>query len=315
VNALAFVRKYRPVLPPTRASVRGKLLWTVGNLLMLLGLYLLLYVGGLFADEQFNLIAAQGDSTIRLDPVSVAPVQPVVAPVPTAKPEAPARPVLAPRPVVAEPTVAPTAAPQRFVLPQLNNPGGGRELNSLVPAAAEGFGPSTLTRILIPDIGVDRKVEEVGWRLEELEGQQVAIWEVAKYTVGHHQATANPGQSGNIVLAGHSGGRAYPFNDLYYLEVGDPIVLWSNGQQYQYTVAERLVVDEAGPNVTLEQRRENARYIEPADQEVVTLVTCWPLTGPNKFNQRVIIRALPNRPVEPITTGPGGEPAGGWTAR
>jgi LPXTG-site transpeptidase (sortase) family protein len=268
---------------------------------MLVGLYLLLYVGGLFADEQFNLMAAQGDSDIALpgvvaqspparDDLSVRPsaeAQPSVTP--AVKPQ----PIVEPQPAVA----APTAVPEKPALPQFNNPGQGRELSSLVPAAAVGYGPSTITRIVIPKIKVDRKVVEVGWTLEQLNGQQVAVWDVAKYAVGHHEGTANPGQAGNIVLAGHSGGHAYPFNDLYYLEAGDTLFLWSNGQQYKYTVAQRLVLDEIGPKVTFEQRRANAHYIEPTKEEVATLVTCWPLSGPNKFTQRVVIRAVPNRPT------------------
>ena len=272
---------------------RGRVLWTTGNVLMLLGLYLLLYVGGLLADEQFNVMAAQGDSDIALpEVVAQAPPEATVSVRPPAEAQPSVTVAVKPQPTVA----APAVVPQKPATPQPNKADQGRELNSLVPAAAVGYGPSTITRIVIPKIKVDRKVVEVGWTLEQLDGQQVAVWDVAKYAVGHHEGTANPGQAGNIVLAGHSGGGAYPFNDLYYLAPGDTILLWSNGQQYKYTVSQHLVVDEIGPNVTLDQRRANAHYIEPAKDEVVTLVTCWPLTGPKKFTQRVIIRALPHRP-------------------
>jgi sortase A len=276
---------------PTR---RSRVLWTTGNLLMLLGLYLLLYVGGLLADEQFNLMAAQGDSDIALpEVVAQTPPEPALAIRPTAQAQPSVTAAAKLQPTVA----APAVVPQKPAAPQVNTPAQGRELNSLVPAAAVGYGPSTITRIVIPKIKVDRKVVEVGWTLEQLDGQQIAVWNVAKYAVGHHEGTANPGQAGNIVLAGHSGGGAYPFNDLYYLAPGDTLLLWSNGRQYKYTVSQHLVVDEIGPNVTLDQRRANAHYIEPTQNEVVTLVTCWPLTGPKKFTQRVIIRALPNRPT------------------
>lgn len=307
LNGLMALRRQPTPARPARLSRRGKLLWTTGNLLMLAGLYLLLLVGGLVADEQFNLMAAQGDSTITLPEDHQLPASPPAAKsaVQTTRgqPDAAAR------------AAVPTSAPARFSLPQLNNPGGGRELNSLVPAANGDYGPSTVSRILIPRIAVDRKVIEVGWKIEDLNGQQVAIWDVAKYAVGHHEGTANPGQSGNIVLAGHSGGRAYPFNDIYYLKPRDEIVLWSSGRQYQYTVTENLLLDETSPGVTVEQRRANARYIEPTNEEMVTLVTCWPLTGPNKFNQRVVVRARPNRPEQPRQMANTGELGGAWTAR
>ena len=296
----AFVHDDTTALSVPLPTRRGRVLWTTGNLLMLVGLYLLLYVGGLLADEQFNLMAAQGDSDIALpEVVAQSPpegdlsVRPTAEVQPSVTPAATSQPIVKSQPAVA----APTAGPKPSSRPQLNNPTQGRELNSLVPAAAAGYGPSTITRIVIPKIKVDRKVVEVGWTLEQLDGQQVAVWEVSKYAVGHHEGTANPGQAGNIVLAGHSGGGAYPFNDLYYLAPGDTILLWSNGQQYKYTVSQHLVVDEIGPQVTLEQRRANAHYIEPTKNEVATLVTCWPLTGPKKFTQRVIVRAVPNRPT------------------
>ncbi len=145
-------------------------------------------------------------------------------------------------------------------------------------------------------------------------GQNIAVWDVDKYRVGHHHGTSNPGGGGNIVLAGHSGGYQYPFNDIYYLQAGDVIQLYSNGQLYDYTVTETLVVDEDGQ--PLEKRLENARYIQPTDEEMVTMVTCWPLTGPDKFKQRVIVRAKPATPqvtvAQPSTDA---REASSWLAR
>lgn len=313
-------------VPMNRLDMRGKLLWTLGNLLMLIGLYLLLYVGGLYADEQYNFLAAQRGSDISLPETitssldstdqafgvdtgadAVTDEQPAVAPLAGAE------------------TVAPAAASEGFTLPRLNSTGNGRELNSIVPSVVAEFGASTITGIIIPKIDLERKVIPVGMTVEVQNGQKVAVWEVAKYAVGHHKGTANPGQAGNIVLAGHSGGKAYPFNDIFYLGQGDPILLESNNSQlYEYSVTERLVLDEVG--VPMAQRRENAQYIEPTSNEVVTLVTCWPLTGPNKFSQRVIVRAAPLHPATPapdlassqetpesIPVQP--EPISGWTAR
>ncbi len=284
----------QPATP--RPLPRHRLIWTLGNLLLAVGLYLLLYVGGLLADERFNIWAASGDTELAL--VESAPPAPpaVLSPADAAITASPAS-GATPRPAAsaARPDGEIREGPRYRALPQLNNPGSGRELNSLVPLQTEtaDFGPNTITRIAIPSIKVDRKVQPVGWRLEQQNGVEVAIWEVAKYAVGHHKNTANPGQPGNIVLAGHSGGSAYPFNDLYYVQPGDEVILWSDGQQHRYSVSARVVVDEIGPDVTAEQRRANATYIEPTASEQVTLVTCWPLTGPTKFSQRVIVQALP----------------------
>ncbi|MBA3946414.1 MAG: sortase [Herpetosiphonaceae bacterium] len=270
----------------------NKTMWTMGNLLMLIGGYLLLYVGGLYADEQYNLWAADGSSSIPLPSAAfVAPTPSPVAAQPTVTRAAPSVAPAAPLPV---PNARADVAPHERLHIQLNNPSDSRELSSSVPQAAHHWGDSTITRISIPDIQLDRKVQQVGWHLEEQNGVQVAVWDVPKYAVGHNQDTANPGEPGNIVLTGHSGGSAYPFNYLYEVLVGSKVLIWTNDQQFSYTVSDRVIVDEQGPTVTDAQRRENARYIEETPNEQITMVTCWPLNGPLKFTQRMILHAMPD---------------------
>ncbi|GAC1559583.1 MAG: sortase [Herpetosiphon sp.] len=284
-------RAIREKRRPEQLTMRGRWLWTIGNLLMLVGIYLLIFVGGLLADERFNVWAASGDSNISLPvPAAVAPVAPATSDMAAQASQDGAQVVAS---ATARPATQDSEERPRHRL-QLNDPGQGRELNSLVPVQEGAERPNTISRIVIPSIAVDRKVQEVAWHLESQNGVQVAIWDVAKYTVGHHKNTANPGDPGNIVLAGHSGGQAYPFNDLYYVNAGEKFTLWSNGRPYSYTVSERVILDESTPGVTEEQRRANARYIEPTSNEVVTLVTCWPLSGPLRFTQRVVVRATPD---------------------
>src|SRR6185503_9007519 len=160
-----------------------------------------------------------------------------------------------------------------------------------VPDSAQAAKSPTVTRVSIPSIGVDSKVVEVGWDVEQQGGQQVAVWQVAEYAVGQHRGSANPGEGGNIVLAGHVGGYGKVFKDLFYVKPGDQITLYSAGQQYMYVVQERLLLTEEG--VSAEQHAANAQYIAPTDHEVVTLVTCWPPKGPDRFTQRVVVRAVP----------------------
>jgi LPXTG-site transpeptidase (sortase) family protein len=150
---------------------------------------------------------------------------------------------------------------------------------------------ATVERLVIPAIKVDSKVIEVGWETIEENGQPISVWQVAEYAVGQHRGSANPGEGENIVLAGHVGGYGRVFKDLFYLKPGDEVIVYSRGQPYRYTVVERIVVDEEG--VSPEQRLANARYIAPTGYEVVTMITCWPPNGPDKFKQRVIVRALP----------------------
>ena len=277
---------------------RRKVAWTLGNLLILLGAYLLLFVGGLMADEQYNVYAASGDND---------EYAPIVSRVPPAT-DAGASADDAQIPVPAQFAQPPTS---RLRIPILND-GSAGALTNAVPSTTATNGPSTITRIVVPAIALDKKVIQVGWTVEQqADGQQVAIWDVDKYRVGHHQGTSNPGGGGNIVLAGHSGGRAYPFNDIFYLKQGDLIELYSDQQLYQYTVTDHIVVDEVGQ--PLAKRLENAHYIEPTDEEMVTMVACWPLSGPDKFKQRIIIRA---RPVgAQLNTDQTNQEHSGWTTR
>ncbi|WP_026370463.1 sortase domain-bontaining protein [Kallotenue papyrolyticum] len=269
-------------------TTQRKILWTIGNLLILCGVALLLFVGGLVADHRYNVYAANGDTP---------ELAPVITPMPQRAATAPVR--------RAETTAPPR---ERFEVPLLNQ-GASGALTSAAPPQNSAHARSTITRIVAPTIKLDKKVVEIGWSVEQIEGQEVAVWQVDKYRVGHHQGSSNPGEGGNIVLAGHSGGPDYPFNDIYYLKPGDPIELYANGQIYEYRVTDHILVDEVGQ--PLEKRLENARYIEPTDEEVVTMVACWPLTGPDKFKQRIIIRA---RPVGALLSGDQQEQSG-WTVR
>lgn len=286
---------------------------------MLTGLYVLLFVGGLLADEQYNVYAASGDTELDL-PVAaeVAPTPAPAEPNPPAAAEGNSGAVAQADPVVADPPVPSIAGPSRFDVPFLNN--NSSELTNAAPPMQFGSDPSTVSRIVIPAIALDKKVVQVGYAVQQNDdGQPIAVWDVDKYRVGHHQGTSNPGDGSNIVLAGHSGGAAYPFNDIYWLEPGHVIQLTSNDQIYDYTVTERLVVDEDGQ--PWEKRQENARYMDPTDQEMVTMITCWPLVdqpGIPKFSQRVIVRAQPATPettvAQPATAGEDGT-VDTWIAR
>jgi sortase A len=283
----------------------SKVLWTLGNLMMTIGLFIVLYVGGLLADEIQHAYAANGGTALPSRPgpettfeqaavrergvPDIASTagrdgdtfrqlagldEPPVAVVPT-------------QVFATQPTEGSSSAADRAPASEPED-----VLSSVVPDREPRGEASTVTRIVIPAIKVDKQVVEVGWSVQQdTDGQAVAVWDVEKYRVGHHTGSSNPGGGSNIVLAGHSGGWIYPFNDLYYLKPGDEIRLYSAGQVYDYMVSEHILVDEVGQPAA--KRRENARLIEPTAEEVVTMVACWPLSGPDKFSQRIIIRAKP----------------------
>ncbi len=263
-----------------------KLSATLGNLLLLVGLYLLLLAGGLMANEQYSVYAAQGDVHFGGPPKTGA--VPAMIPTPV-QGGAPMQPSAARSSRPALPDDQPKA-PRQVEAPVAAEGSEGQLTTALREHVAENK-PSTITRIQIPAIKVDRKVVAMGWTIQVQDGQEVQVWDVDPYRAGHHQGTSNPGQGGNIVLSGHSGGWQYPFNDIFYLKQGDLIQLTSNGRVNDYRVSDHILLDEVGQS--LEKRLQNARYIAPTDEEVITMVACWPLTGPAKFKQRIIIRARP----------------------
>jgi LPXTG-site transpeptidase (sortase) family protein len=258
---------------PRRLSRRARILWTLGNFLLLAGAILLLYVGGLYSSAEYGRFAARGDND-EPAPAAVAAISPAPQAPNSEQPAAQAEPA----PFV--PAILNTAS--------LADDG---RVTGAIPDAASATHESTVSRISIPAIEIDSKVVPVGWDVVKQKGGDVAVWQVAEYAVGHHKGSANPGEHGNIVLAGHVGGYGKIFKDLIKLQPGDQITLYSNGQQYLYVVREQVVVTEEG--VSPEVQLQNAQYIAPTDSEMITMVTCWPPTGKNRFTQRVIVRATP----------------------
>lgn len=149
-----------------------------------------------------------------------------------------------------------------------------------------------ISSISIPAIGVDSIVTEVGWEnVINSSGESELVWQVARYAVGHHFTSAAPGEMDNIVLSAHVGGYGRVFYRLNELRPDDEILLMSHGRVYTYRVRESIYVNEA--NVTESEQIANLSYINSTGSEVVTLVTCWPPSGPDKFSQRLIVRAWP----------------------
>ena len=202
-------------------------------------------------------------------PVPATPVQPepVASPTPVPpepQPEAPTPqpppPTPTPIPLPPEPAVEP-APPGEAVLP---------------------------TRLVISSIDIDSEIIPVGWRLVEQSGIQYSIWDVADYAVGWHNTSAPPGQIGNTVMAGHHNINGEVFRNLVNVEVGDEIVLYTDGETYRYIVELKTIVKEKGEPA--EARRQNAQWIAPTTDERLTMVTCWPYTN---NTHRVIVVARP----------------------
>ncbi len=144
------------------------------------------------------------------------------------------------------------------------------------------------TRIRIPKIGVDADVVEVGYEIKVENGARVMVWKVADWAAGFHRGSAYPGQPSNIVIAAHNNIRGRIFRHLVDLLPGDDIYLYVGEQEFHYVATQRLLILERG--MPEEIRQENAQWIQPTDEERLTLVSCWPFIKPD---HRVVVIALP----------------------
>jgi sortase A len=147
-----------------------------------------------------------------------------------------------------------------------------------------------------PSIKLDTRVVEVGWKAAERDGQWFSEWQTADYAAGFHQLSAYPGNPGNTVLAGHNNVRGEVFRYLVNLKRGDEIFLYAEDREYVYVVTDNFIVQEFGASE--EQRRKNAQWIAPTEDERLTLVTCWPYWA---YTHRVIVIARPvDRSQKPV---------------
>lgn len=113
------------------------------------------------------------------------------------------------------------------------------------------------------------------WSKNEDEKSQL---EDLKNGVAHFPKTASPGQSGNMIVSGHSsnylwaaGNYNYIFRNLNSLSPGDIVdvkTIQQNGKviTYRYKISEKFTTV---PN--------DARIFEDSGEPAITLSTCWPL--------------------------------------
>lgn len=103
--------------------------------------------------------------------------------------------------------------------------------------------------------------------------------ETLKYSVGHFEGTALPGEKGNCSIAGH---RSYTysefFNRLDELAIGDEIIVKTAGGTFKYTVYDKFVVEPSRVEV-----------LDETEDATLTLVTCTPV---RVATHRLIVKAM-----------------------
>lgn len=133
------------------------------------------------------------------------------------------------------------------------------------PSPAPVVDPRRLGRIEIPRVGVSAIVSE---------GIDDATLEVA---VGRIPGTARPGEAGNMALAGH---RDSFFRGLEKIRLRDVIEFRTPGRSDRYLVTSTAIVPPSDTSV-----------LDPADEAVLTLVTCYPFAWIGRAPNRFVVRA------------------------
>ncbi len=144
-------------------------------------------------------------------------------------------------------------------------------------------------RLVIPQLGLDTPVTELGWSTGTgVDGYVFSQWEVANNAAGWHKNSAQPGEAGNVVMSGHNNILGAVFRELDQLRKDDEITVYADDESFDYTVEQVLIVPEK--RATVEQREANAQWITQTDDDRLTLVSCWPR---DNNTHRIIVVAKP----------------------
>jgi LPXTG-site transpeptidase (sortase) family protein len=199
---------------------------------------------------------------------------------PTTVAEAAAAP--ADRPIILLPETPLNPVPLRFDLPS-------EASVASAPTALYAEQPGQPIRLQIPSLNIDAPVYEVGLEQIRQVNEVFFQWAVpTSYAAGWHGDSALLGQPGNTVLNGHHNIHGQVFRDLVDVQIGAELIVEAMDGRYQYRIIEKLLLAEQGQPLSV--RQANARWIEPTDDERITIVTCWPATG---NSHRLLVVALP----------------------
>jgi len=121
--------------------------------------------------------------------------------------------------------------------------------NIPVPTAA----PDQAIRIQVPAINIDAPIVQ-GDGFEQL-----------KKGVGQNIGSANPGQSGNVILSAHNDVYGEIFRYLDRLAPGDQVILYTQQRQYVYVVDRTAIVEPTAVEV-----------MASTGNPTVTLISCYP---------------------------------------
>jgi LPXTG-site transpeptidase (sortase) family protein len=210
------------------------------------------------ADHSASEFEATEHAAVVVQPTAVSAVAPTLTPVPA---------VVASEPIVrseALPTiVGGSTDAQMHVVPV---PSARPPIAAALPAR----------RVVIPTLGVDTKVIQLGTKLDR-RGQ--LAWETAPFAVGQHKGLAGPGQNGNMVLSGHisSPNEGAVFSHLPDVKVGQGVIVSTDERQYLYRVVDVKTVTP-----------DQVDVLNQTPDPTATLITCVP---DGIYSHRLVVTA------------------------
>ena len=158
-----------------------------------------------------------------------------------------------------------------------------------VPTSVPTPVPAVPDRLFISAIKLDAPVVPVTRTMIWANGQKQPTFTIPQTrAVGWHETSAPLGVAGNTVLNGHNTGSGEVFRDLYKVKEKDTILVYSGETFYHYVVTQILVLPEIGEPLAV--RVKNASYIQPSEDERLTLVTCHPY---GSLRNRLVVIAHP----------------------
>ncbi|MGH8775500.1 MAG: class E sortase [Jiangellaceae bacterium] len=92
---------------------------------------------------------------------------------------------------------------------------------------------------------------------------------------GHYEDTANPGELGNLSIAGHRSGHGAPFADLNEIEAGDTIEVTTATGTWTYTIDYAAEVIEPTDTWVVDPVPGEGPEVSPTERRI-TLTTCHP---------------------------------------
>ena len=114
------------------------------------------------------------------------------------------------------------------------------------------------------------EIKSIGLKAPIVDGEENLDYVVAKY-----RNSANFGQVGNVILAGHNNMKGSIFKNLYKVKIGDIIEIKTDNNIYKYKLTERVIVNPS----------DSSLLTQDISKKEITLITCI-----NRANERLILK-------------------------